>query len=203
MKIDLLASLQRKRAGQSRPASRAGSAPAGLFASALQAKLNKGADTNPAAGSAQGKVVEYTVKPGDTLWQIGVRKFQVDPGLIAKENGLARPDLIYPGQKLRIPVQKETAPREVTASWYGAEYHNRPTASGERFDMFQNTVAHKTLPMGTRVRLVNPDNGRTALARVNDRGPFIGGRDIDLSYGVASQLGMVEKGVGKLTMEII
>jgi rare lipoprotein A len=203
MKIDFLTSLQRKRASQSRPASQAGSDPAGLFARALQAKLDKGSETNPAAGSAPEKVVEYTVKPGDTLWQIGVRKFQVDPGLIAKENGLARPDLIYPGQKLRIPTRKDTAPREVTASWYGAEYHNRPTASGERFDMFQNTVAHKTLPLGTRVRLVNPDNGRTAMARVNDRGPFIDGRDIDLSYGVASQLGMVEKGVGKLTMEII
>jgi rare lipoprotein A len=203
MKIDLTASLHRKRTSQSRPASQAGSAPAGLFAQALQAKLGKGADTTPAAGVAQAKVVEYTVKPGDTLWQIGVRKFQVDPALIAKENGLSRPDLIHPGQKLRIPVQKDQSPQVVTASWYGAEYHNRPTASGERFDMFQNTVAHKTLPMGTQVRLVNPDNGRAVVARVNDRGPFIDGREIDLSYGVATQLGMVEKGVGKLVMEII
>jgi rare lipoprotein A len=203
MKIDLTASLQRKRASQSRPASRAGSAPAGLFAQTLQTKLGKGADTTPAAGVTQEKVVEYTVKPGDTLWKIGVRKFQVDPAVIAKENGLSRPDLIHPGQKLRIPIQKDRSPQVVTASWYGAEYHNRPTASGERFDMFQNTVAHKTLPMGTQVRLANPDNGRTAVARVNDRGPFIDGREIDLSYAVASQLGMVEKGVGKLVMEII
>lgn len=92
---------------------------------------------------------------------------------------------------------------EVTASWYGAEHHNKKTASGQRFDMHKNTLAHKTLPMGTKVRLSNPDNGKVAEGTINDRGPYIKGRDVDVSYAMAKQLGFVQKGVTKLIMEKI
>ena len=89
----------------------------------------------------------------------------------------------------------------VTASWYGQGHHNKLTASGQRFDMYQNTLAHKTLPFGTRVRLVNPDNGRSVEGVVNDRGPYIKGREVDVSYSMAKQLGFVRKGVTKLSIE--
>jgi rare lipoprotein A len=146
---------------------------------------------------------EYIVQPGDTLWKIGTKIFGEDPYQIAKDNGITNPDLIYPGQKFVIKRSTIPTPQLVVASWYGKEYHNRPTASGERFDMFQYTLAHKSLPFGTIVKLFNPENGRVSMGRINDRGPFIQGRDIDLSYGLARQLDFVDKGVGKLIMEIL
>jgi rare lipoprotein A (peptidoglycan hydrolase) len=95
------------------------------------------------------------------------------------------------------------ANEKVTASWYGPRHHRKLTASRQRFDMYKNTLAHKTLPLGTKVRLVNPDNGRSAEGVVNDRGPYIKGRDVDVSYAMAKQLGFVKKGVTKLDIEMI
>jgi 3D (Asp-Asp-Asp) domain-containing protein len=92
---------------------------------------------------------------------------------------------------------------EVTASWYGPKHHNKLTASGQKFDMHKNTLAHKTFPLGTRIRLVNPDNGKSAEGVVNDRGPYIKGRDMDVSYAMAKQLGFVKQGIMKLDMETI
>ncbi len=88
------------------------------------------------------------------------------------------------------------------ASYYGARFHGRQTANGERFNMYALTAAHKTLPFGTKVKVTNPDNGRSVVVRINDRGPFHGNRTIDLSRGAAAKIGMVEKGVGKVKMEI-
>ncbi len=152
--------------------------------------------------------VEYIVKKGDTLWKIGRQMFNRDPYRIARDNGIANPNLIRPGQKLLIhPAPPSPVPPrlkgEVTASWYGAEHHDKLTASGQRFDMHKNTLAHRTLPMGTKVRLVNPANGKSAEGVVNDRGPYIKGRDVDVSYGLARQLGFVRKGVTKLDIETI
>src|SRR5512141_1441136 len=152
--------------------------------------------------------IVYIVKQGDTLWKIGKQMFNRDPYQIARDNGLANPNLIRPGRKLIInPAPPRPAPPtvsgEVTASWYGAEHHNRLTASGQRFDMNKNTLAHRTLPFGTRVRLVNPANGKSADGVVNDRGPFIKGRDVDVSYAMAKKLGFVKKGVVKLDIETI
>jgi rare lipoprotein A len=93
--------------------------------------------------------------------------------------------------------------RKVTASWYGEAHHNRLTASGQKFEMQKYTLAHRTLPMGTRVRLVNPQNGKSVEGIVNDRGPYIKGRDVDVSYLMAKQLGFVNKGVMKLIMEMM
>ena len=92
---------------------------------------------------------------------------------------------------------------EVTASWYGEWHQNRLTANGQRFNMYDNTLAHKTLPLGTKVRLINIENGRSAEGIVNDRGPYIEGRDVDVSYAMAKQLGFVEKGVVKLQLEMM
>ena len=93
--------------------------------------------------------------------------------------------------------------REVIASWYGSEFHMKVTASGQMFDMHKNTLAHRTLPLGTKVRLVNRNNGRSTEGIVNDRGPYVKGRDVDVSYAIAEQLGFVTKGVIKLIIEPI
>ncbi len=175
------------------------------FSEILKASLEtkssnpKGVDTNP---------VEYIVRPGDSLWKISRRFLNKDPYQIARENGLSQPNLIQPGQKLLIyPSPSQATPPlktgEVIASWYGAEHHKKITASGQGFDMTKNTLAHKSLPFGTKVRLVNPENGKSAEGVVNDRGPYIKGRDVDISYALAKQLGFVRKGITKLNIEIM
>lgn len=84
----------------------------------------------------------------------------------------------------------------VTASWYGSDFHGRPTSSGERYDMYGFTAAHREMDFGTKLRVTNPDNGKSVVVTVNDRGPFIPGRDLDLSYGAAREIDHVSKGVG-------
>ena len=80
------------------------------------------------------------------------------------------------------------------ASWYGEDFHGRKTSSGETYDMFGLTAAHKTLPLGTHVRIDNLANGKSIEVRINDRGPFVRGRVIDLSFGAAKQIGLVGPG---------
>ena len=84
------------------------------------------------------------------------------------------------------------------ASWYGKKFHGRPTSSGEPYNMYAISAAHKTLPLGTWVRVHNLDNGRRLDVRVNDRGPFVAGRIIDLSYGAARELGVVAPGTARV-----
>ncbi len=84
------------------------------------------------------------------------------------------------------------------ASWYGRDFHGRKTSNGEIYDMYAMTAAHKTLPMGTYVKVTRLDNGRETIVRINDRGPFVKGRIIDLSYRAAETLGMVDEGTAKV-----
>ncbi|MBI2469248.1 MAG: septal ring lytic transglycosylase RlpA family protein [Candidatus Rokubacteria bacterium] len=88
--------------------------------------------------------------------------------------------------------------RAEVASWYGAWHHGRPTASGEAFHMHALTAAHRSLPLGVCVEVVHLRNGRRVFVRVNDRGPYIPGRAIDLSYGAARELNMVEDGLARV-----
>ena len=89
------------------------------------------------------------------------------------------------------------------ASWYGKDFHGRPTSSGEPYDMFRHTAAHRTLPLGTVVEVINLQNGKTTRVRINDRGPFVRGRIIDLSYAAARDLGMVEAGVVPVELRVL
>jgi rare lipoprotein A len=89
------------------------------------------------------------------------------------------------------------------ASWYGRPFHRRYTSSGERYNMFQMTAAHKTLPLPTYLLVTNVINGKKVVVKVNDRGPFVGNRLIDLSYAAAKKLGMVSLGVGQVEIKAI
>ncbi len=100
-------------------------------------------------------------------------------------------------------ISAESGAQSMTASWYGEKFHGRPTASGERYDMHGLTAAHKTLKFGTMLKVTNPDTEKSVVVTVNDRGPFIRGRDLDLSYGAAKEIGLVEKGVGKIRVEYV
>ncbi len=89
------------------------------------------------------------------------------------------------------------------ASWYGTKFHGRKTSSGEKYDMYAMTAAHKTLPLPTYVEVTNLNNGRTVIVKVNDRGPFHGNRIIDLSYAAATKLEIVGKGTGLVRVRAI
>lgn len=89
------------------------------------------------------------------------------------------------------------------ASWYGPKFHGRTTANGERFDMHRTSAAHKTLPFGTVVEVHNLDNGRKIQVRINDRGPFIRGRILDLSRAAAEALGMIGRGVVDIELALV
>ncbi len=89
------------------------------------------------------------------------------------------------------------------ASYYGHRFAGRPTASGEIFDPKQMTAAHRTLPFGSMVRVTNPANGRSVVVRINDRGPFHGGRTIDVSRAAADELGLVQRGHGTVDLVLL
>lgn len=89
------------------------------------------------------------------------------------------------------------------ASYYGEAFQGRPTSSGEIFDMYAMTAAHKTLPFGTMLEVTNLENGNSVVVRVNDRGPFVADREIDLSQGAAEKLGMITAGVARVSISIL
>ncbi len=89
------------------------------------------------------------------------------------------------------------------AAWYGKPYHGRKTASGQVYDMYQMTAAHPTLPFGTRVVVTNLDNGRKVVVTINDRGPFVPDRVIDVSRKAAGQLGFLKRGLTRVGVRIL
>lgn len=129
------------------------------------------------------------------------------------------PDLRIPGNAVDLSTfepKRELAPKPPAlggrtvrslgtgvASYYGKRFHGRLTANGERFNMRAMTAAHKTLPFGTKVRVTNPRNGRAVVVRINDRGPFIRGRTIDLSRSAAEKIGMIATGHARVKLEIV
>ena len=96
-----------------------------------------------------------------------------------------------------------TSPQTGIASWYGPGFHGRTTSNRETYDMYDATAAHNSLPFGTRVRVTNLDNGKSAVVRINDRGPFVGGRIIDLSYSAAYLLDMIGPGTAPVRLEVM
>ncbi len=89
------------------------------------------------------------------------------------------------------------------ASYYGSSFHGRETASGEIFNKWDYTCAHKRLPFGTKLKVRNVKNRKSVIVRVNDRGPFVKGRIIDLSYAAAMRLGMIKQGTARVRIEIV
>ncbi|MEQ1792620.1 MAG: septal ring lytic transglycosylase RlpA family protein [Nitrospira sp.] len=89
------------------------------------------------------------------------------------------------------------------ASWYGEQFHGKQAANGELFDMQALTAAHRTLPLGSMVRVVNLTNGKHVRVRINDRGPYVNGRILDLSQAAAVKLGMVQNGISVIQLEVI
>jgi rare lipoprotein A len=104
----------------------------------------------------------------------------------------------------QTPRHNASKPYQVgKASWYGKQFAGRDTASGEPFDMFRFTAAHKTLPLGTLVKVTDLKTGKWVIVRINDRGPMVEGRIIDLSYGAAQMLGVRGNGVVKVRLDLV
>jgi len=108
-----------------------------------------------------------------------------------------------PPEKGAIEKRESRGVQQGIASWYGADFHGKQTSSGEIYDMYQLTCAHNTLPLGTIVMVTNLENGRSIELKVNDRGPFVKGRIIDLSYAAARMLDMHEQGTALVKVEVI
>jgi rare lipoprotein A (peptidoglycan hydrolase) len=89
----------------------------------------------------------------------------------------------------------------IKASWYGPRFHGKFTANGEVYDQMALTAAHKSLSFGTLLKITNPKNGKSVIVRINDRGPYIEGRELDLSKGAAIELGILEKGVARVKVQ--
>ena len=132
-------------------------------------------------------------------------------GLALAASATDAPKDATPSTKVQPPETIAKSPRTAArprrwlqvgvASWYGSHFQGHTTAAGERFDMNQMTCAHPTLPMGTWLRVTNLKNRRTAFVRVNDRGPVLEGRIVDLSYAAARTLGL--GGVGRVRLEAV
>lgn len=152
------------------------------------------------------RMVKYTVRPGETISEIAERIFGSYKKLrdIAQANNIKSPYRIRAGQSLVIPYIKLARDfQSGIASWYGDYFHGRETSSGEYFDMYGYTAAHRSLPLGTLAMVSNLENSRHVIVRINDRGPYIDGRIIDLSYEAARAIEMAEDGVTKVKVQII
>lgn len=131
------------------------------------------------------------------------------PGTVSSKSDLARPEKgkVTNSVKAKGVAQRQkgsSKPYQVgNASWYGKSFHGKTTASGEPYDMFQFTAAHRQLPLGTLVKVTNLDNGRSVVVRVNDRGPVPRSRIIDLSYGAARILGIPGHGVETVRLDVV
>jgi rare lipoprotein A len=203
----------------------------------------------PTTEATAGTERTHTLKAGETVWELALKKYHVNPDDILKLNNITDPRSLQVGRTLRIPngpeqlaqglqgaqgaqsdqgvqsaqsaqgdlgaqgvqgvqgVQSaqggQVAGEEVVASWYGRYHHGLTMANGEPFDMYAPTIAHKNIPLGTRVLLKNPDTGVEVTATVTDRGPYVKGRDVDLSYKLAQSLSLDKQGVGNLVMQVL
>ncbi len=143
----------------------------------------------------------YKLKKGDNLYRIGLR-FDISWKRIAKDNGIVNERSVMVGEKLIVKKKFPYSFKALT-SWYGKQFHGRKTANGEVYNMYGVSAAHKTLPLGTVVLVSNPQNGRQVKLRINDRGPYIKGRSLDLSFGAAKRLDIIKQGIAVLLVKVI
>ena len=119
------------------------------------------------------------------------------------QSSVSAPPLSIPSASKSVGPQKVLRVWECVASWYGEDFDGRPTATGEIYDMYAATAAHPALPLGSIVRVVNTRNYRSQVVRINDRGPYIEGRELDVSYEVARKLDFDQTGIAKVRLELL
>jgi rare lipoprotein A (peptidoglycan hydrolase) len=151
-------------------------------------------------------VTEYIVEDGDSLSGISKKFFGsgVEWEVIAEANNIDSPDEIQTDERLLIPFRSSKGYfQKGAASWYGKLFHGKETASGNIYDMYSYTAAHRSLPLGSKVRVTNLQNGKDIVVKINDRGPYIKNRIIDLSYSAAKSLGIIDSGIQDVEIEVL
>ena len=128
-----------------------------------------------------------------------VNEDKIDEPVVTEDLGSVEEAVVTADRSLVEFVDKGN----MKASWYGPGFHGRLTANGEIYDQMSFTAAHKSLKFGTLLKITNPRNNKSVVIRINDRGPYITGRDLDLSKAAALELGMVRRGVAKIKVEEI
>lgn len=141
----------------------------------------------------------FTLATGSTV--ITTSAHAASPPAITNDSLDNRPTTS--GKQKSTTSNTNTIGKPVKVSYYAHQFHGRKTASGERFNMNALTVAHKTLPFGTRVEFTCASTGKKVVAKVNDRGPYVHGRSFDLSYSAAKALGILDRGVAKVTYRVL
>jgi rare lipoprotein A len=131
---------------------------------------------------------------------LGAAQGPASSGSKAFQETVSQPVVAY--QALNVSGHNHRPYEVGTASWYGSYFDGRTTASGEAYNMYDLTAAHPTLPLGTWVRVTNLHNGRKVYVRINDRGPIVPGRIIDLSYGAAEALQFKHKGLQRVRLDL-
>jgi len=121
----------------------------------------------------------------------------------SKDTQVTLPNQAIAGAKSGAPAKHRSPYQVGTASWYGEYFVGRATASGEPYNMYDLTAAHRTLPLGTWVRVTNLHNGKRVYVRINDRGPIVPGRIIDLSYSAAQSLHFASKGLERVRLDVV
>ncbi len=132
--------------------------------------------------------------------QVAVREIESAPAMEEAPRPVAPPVPVAP---VPAPAPRVVQVSQGTASWYGPGFYGNRTANGEIYRPGTLTAAHRTLPFGTRVRVTNLNNGRTTVVRINDRGPFVGNRVIDLGHGAAQEVGLVSSGLAPVRLEVL
>lgn len=164
--------------------------------------LALGACAGPAPRNAPSPGAEPVDGPPD-----GPVDVSTIPEPVPRDEPLSRygnpPSYVVYGQTYHVQRKRTLYRERGVASWYGSKFHGRRTSSGEPYDMYRFTAAHKTLPLPSFVRVTNLDNGRSLVVRVNDRGPFKDDRLIDLSYAAAVRLGFADRGTARVAVETV
>ncbi len=156
----------------------------------------------PVVGVVSGCVLVGGGSPGPSLTSADGLDFEAIPDAVPREELKSRsgnPETyVIDGTTYRVMDTSAGYREEGIASWYGGYFHGRTTSSGDVYDMYLMTAAHKSLPLPTYVRVTNLANARSVVLRVNDRGPFVEDRIIDLSFAAATKLGMADIGTARV-----
>ncbi len=157
-------------------------------------------------GGCTTKSGSYSYQPTKASQKYPSQQLASAPSNVYKKNGelhaTMRPYSVF-GKEYYPTVVRVGDTFSGRASWYGNDFHGKATSNGEGYDMYAMTAAHKTLPMNTVVRVTNVENNQQTIVRINDRGPFVESRIIDLSYVAAQKIGLDKKGTAPVTVEVL
>ncbi len=173
----------------------------------IMAQTSSAQDQTASAAAGQPLLEQTSVLPDPEIipeaeFEEQFAPFDEEPPLFDPDDAPKAVDIT----EIDPPIEESQVIRELGtghASYYGKRFHGRLTANGERFDMNAMTAAHRTLPFGSLVKVTNPRNGLSVVVRINDRGPFIKGRVIDLSRAAAQSIGMIRRGHARVTMDLV